>query len=117
MPFDTILHMSFALSACFSIENLSQFAKLRCASAMPFPGSVWHFRHDLSAIFITAGEIGLLTMPFFVDVWADGWLKIIEVRKTIANTAKERLIAFFINNDFKVVNEFSNYSKDRNLTN
>ena len=35
----TMLHIAFALSACFSGEYLSQFDKLTCARAIAFPGS------------------------------------------------------------------------------
>jgi hypothetical protein len=36
-------------------------------------------------------------MPLFCDDWADDWLMIVEVRKTIPKTAKVIMIAFFIN--------------------
>ena len=115
LSFETILHISFALSACFSIENLSQFDKLRCARAMPFPGSVWHFKHDLSAIFITLGEIGLLTIPFFVEDWAVVLLRIMEVRKTTIKIEKEIMIAFFINSVLRLWMNFHDITKVYNL--
>ena len=54
-------------------------------------------------------------MPSFWYDWADEWLMIIEVKKTIPKTAKMMLIAFFINSIFNVFNEFSQHYKVQNL--
>jgi hypothetical protein len=60
---------------------------------------------------MTFGEIGLLTMPFLWDDWADEWLMIIVVRKIIPKTAKVMMIALFINNVLRLKTNFNNISK------